>query len=278
MTTPTFLLNSGTSIPAIGYGCFKVDPAETRAAVRTAIEVGYRHVDTASFYGNEEGVGAAIRDSGIARDEVFVTSKAWTDELGTEETRAACNRSLERLGLDYLDLYLIHWPRPRDIEAWATLEELHREGLIRAIGLSNYPPHLLEKLIKESSILPAVNQIELHPRLQLADWLEACRTRGVAVEAWAPIMRGQVGAVDELVAIGRDHGKSAAQVTLRWHHQRGVIVIPKSVNPDRMRENLAIFDFELSADEMARIAALDEAGRIGPDPAYMYEHGAPPKR
>lgn len=276
MDVPVFTLNNGTPIPAIGYGCFKVDPAETQRAVRDALEVGYRHIDTASFYRNEGGVGGAIREFAIDRSDVFITTKAWMNEHGASLTRAAFDRSLNELGTDYIDLYLLHWPSPAAIEAWGVLEELLAAGRARAIGVSNYSPEFLAPLLEAATVVPSVNQIELHPRLQLAEWVTYCQARGIRVEAWAPLMKGRVVEIAELQEIAAAHGRTAAQVALRWHHQRGVVVIPKSTRQERMRENFEIFDFELSDFEMARIAALDSDGRVGPTPRYMYDNGAPP--
>lgn len=271
-------LNNGVSIPIMGYGTFKVPNDEVKKLVKKALDVGYRHIDTAAYYQNEEGVGEGIRESGVPREEIFLTSKVWMDDLGYDETLRAFDRSMKKLGLDYLDLYLVHWPRPLAKDAWKAMERLYSEKRIRAIGVSNYKSHHLEDLISNSTstIVPAINQIELHPGLQQNETYEYCKKEGIAVEAWSPIMRGKVVNMPELIDIGEKYNKTPVQVTLRWHIQRGIIVIPKSANIKRIEENAQIFDFELTAEEMKQIESLDKNTRLGFDPDYIYEHGYDP--
>lgn len=267
-TVPLIELNSGHSIPQLGYGVFRVPPDETESLVTEALELGYRHLDTAAAYRNESGVGRAIRNSGLRRDEIFVTTKVFNDQQGKERTPAAFDASLQALGLDYVDLYLIHWPAPRldlYVETWQVLEGFARDGRSRSIGVSNFLQHHLERLLAQAEIVPAVNQIELHPILQQAGVVEFCRERGIAVEAWSPLGAGQLPlfaqpAVTEAAAA---HDRTPAQIVLRWHIQRGTIVFPKSSDPQRMRENLSIFDFLLTPEEMAAISGLERGGRVG---------------
>lgn len=266
---PTITLNNGVAIPQMGFGVFMVKPAETRDTVLQAFEAGYRHIDTAQMYLNEQGVGQAIRDSGIPRDEIFVTSKLSNAKQDPADARDAFERSMEQLGLDSLDLFLIHWPMPQHdkyVGAWQVLEELYGAGRIRAIGVSNFHQPHLQRLFDETEVVPAVNQIEVSPYLTQDDLRAFCRQHRIAVEAWSPIARGKV--VDDPVinGIGERLGKTAAQVTLRWHIQRGDIVFPKSVSPQRMAENIDIFDFVLTESDMQAISALDAEERTGPHP------------
>ena len=268
---PTLRLNDGREIPQLGFGVFQVPPAETEAAVTRALEVGYRHIDTAAAYRNEAGVARAIAAVGHDRSEVFITTKLFNDDHGREQAQRAFAASLERLETDYVDLYLIHWPVPsedRYVETWQALEEVHREGRARSIGVSNFNLEHLERLGHETETLPAVNQVELHPYLAQRELRAYQREHGIATEAWSPI--GQGGDVLDDPAIGaiaESHGRSPAQVIIRWHLQSGNIVIPKSVTPDRIAENFRAFDFELSDAEMAQIDGLDRGERLGPDPA-----------
>ena len=268
---PTLRLNDGREIPQLGFGVFQVPPAETEAAVTRALEVGYRHIDTAAAYRNEAGVARAIAAVGLDRSEVFITTKLFNDDHGREQAQRAFAASLERLETDYVDLYLIHWPVPsedRYVETWQALEEVHREGRARSIGVSNFNLEHLERLGHETETLPAVNQVELHPYLAQRELRAYQREHGIATEAWSPI--GQGGDVLDDPAIGaiaESHGRSPAQVIIRWHLQSGNIVIPKSVTPDRIAENFRAFDFELSDAEMAQIDGLDRGERLGPDPA-----------
>ncbi|MGM1016874.1 MAG: aldo/keto reductase [Actinomycetota bacterium] len=274
MTIPTLSLNDGHSIPQLGYGVFLVPPEDTERAVSEALEIGYRHIDTAAIYGNEEGVGAAIAKSGIARDELFVTTKLWNDRHDGEEPRAAIAESLEKLGLESVDLYLVHWPTPAKdnyVHAWTKLIELRDAGLTRSIGVSNFLVEHLERVIAETDAVPAVNQIELHPAYQQREVVAFGTERGIITEAWGPLGQGKYdlfgtpGVADAAAA----HGKSPAQVVLRWHLQKDNIIFPKSVRAERLRENLDVFDFTLTEAEIAAIDALDPldgSGRVGSHP------------
>ncbi|MFF3910171.1 aldo/keto reductase [Streptomyces sp. NPDC001848] len=266
---PTVTLNNGVEIPQLGFGVFQVPDAETTAAVTAALEAGYRSIDTAAIYGNESGVGKALAGSGIARDDLFITTKLWNADQGYDATLKAFDASLAKLGLDYVDLYLIHWPTPaRDLypESWKALEKLAADGRIRAAGVSNFQPAHLKRLLDGAALVPAVNQIELHPGLQQNELRAVHADLGIATEAWSPLAQGAVLGDDAITTIAAQHGKSPAQVVLRWHLQLGNIVIPKSVTPARIRENIDVFDFALSEQEMAAIAALDRGLRTGPDP------------
>ena len=268
---PTLRLNDGREIPQLGFGVFQVPPAETEAAVTRALEVGYRHIDTAAAYRNEAGVARAIAAVGLDRSEIFVTTKLFNDDHGGEQAQRAFAASLERLETDYVDLYLIHWPVPsedRYVETWQVLEEFHREGRARSIGVSNFNVEHLERLGHETETVPAVNQVELHPYLAQRELRAYQRDHGIATEAWSPI--GQGGDVLDDPAIGaiaESHDRSPAQVIIRWHLQSGNIVIPKSVTPERIAENFRALHFELSDAEMAQIDGLDRGERLGPDPA-----------
>ncbi|MEU0811613.1 aldo/keto reductase [Streptomyces sp. NPDC005970] len=270
MSTPsTVTLNNGVEIPQLGFGVFQVPDAETAVAVTTALEAGYRSVDTASIYGNESGVGKALAGSGIAREDLFVTTKLWNADQGYDATLKAFDASLDKLGLDYVDLYLIHWPTPaRDLyrESWKAIEKLAADGRIRAAGVSNFQPAHLRRLLEGADLVPVVNQIELHPGLQQNELRALHAELGIATEAWSPLAQGAVLGDEPITTIAARHGKSPAQVVLRWHLQLGSIVIPKSVTPARIRENLDVYDFALSDDEMAAINALDRGLRTGPDP------------
>lgn len=269
---PTITLNDGAAIPQLGFGVFQVPPPETAEAVTRALEVGYRHIDTAAAYRNEEGVGQAIAFSSIPRDELFVTTKLWNADQGYDATRRAFDASAVRLGLDVVDLYLIHWPTPaRDlyVPTWRALEKLQAEGRVRSIGVSNFQPAHLRRLFQETGVVPAVNQIELHPRLAQPELRAFDSEHGIVTEAWSPLAQGAVLDAAPIVAIAEAHGKTPAQVVLRWHLQLGNVVIPKSVTPARIVENLDVFDFELGVGEMAAIATLDRGERTGPDPDTM---------
>ncbi|WP_318216936.1 aldo/keto reductase [Streptomyces sp. SCL15-6] len=268
-TVPTVTLNNGVEIPQLGFGVFQVPDAETTAAVSAALEAGYRSIDTAAIYGNEAGVGRALADCGIARDDLFVTTKLWNADQGYDATLKAFDTSLDKLGLDHVDLYLIHWPTPaRDLyrESWKAIEKLVADGRIRAAGVSNFQPAHLERLIAGSDLVPAVNQVELHPGLQQRELRAAHARLGIVTEAWSPLAQGAVLEDEAITTIAARHGKSAAQVVLRWHLQLGNVVIPKSVTPARIRENLDVFDFTLTDDEMTAIAGLDRDLRTGPHP------------
>lgn len=262
------LLNNGVSMPWLGIGTWQSAAGrETEQAVAWALELGYRHVDTAALYGNEADVGRALRASGIPRDQLFVTSKVWNEDLRQRRVREAFELSLEKLGLDFVDLYLVHWPVPGAyLEAWRVLEGLLAEGRTRAIGVSNFLVPQLEVLLAEARIVPAVNQVEWHPWLQQPALVDFCRRHGIVFQAWSPLMQGRVGEEPELVRIGRRHDRSPAQVAIRWGLQRQVVMIPKSVRRARIAENAAVFDFELSADEMSAIDRCDRNQRLGADP------------
>jgi len=266
---PNLTLNTGAPIPQLGFGVFQVPPVETVETVVTAIQAGYRSIDTATAYRNEEGVGRAIREAGVPREELFVTTKLWNADQGYESALAAFDQSLERLGLDYLDLYLIHWPMPqvdRFLDTWRAFEEIQASGRARAIGVSNFRVADLQRLLEASDVVPAINQIELHPLLQQAELRAFHEQHGILTEAWSPLAQGALLDDPILGKIAQDHGKSTAQVILRWHIQLGNVVIPKSVTPERIRSNIDVFDFALSDGQMAQIAALDRGERTGPDP------------
>jgi 2,5-diketo-D-gluconate reductase A len=256
-------------VPQLGFGVFQVPPKETEVAVAEALSAGYRHIDTAAAYRNEGGVGQALRASGIDRGELFVTTKCWNDDQGYEQAKRACRASLERLELSHLDLYLIHWPVPahdRYVETWKAFVELQQEGLVRSIGVSNFEPEHLERLIAETGITPAINQVELHPHFQQVGLRREHERLGILTEAWSPLGQGLELDDPAIVEIAQAHGKSPAQTIIRWHLQLGNVVIPKSVTPERIRENFEVLDFELSREQMDAIAALDAGTRIGPDP------------
>jgi 2,5-diketo-D-gluconate reductase A len=273
MTVPTITLNDQTTIPQLGFGVFQVPPEETAATVASALEVGYRHLDTAQMYQNEEGVGQAIAASGIARDELYVTTKLNNGFHRPDDARRAFDESLARLGLDRVDLFLIHWPLPTRydgdfVSTWQTLVEFQKDGRATSIGVSNFQPAHLDRIIEETGVVPAVNQVEVHPFWGNEAVRAASARHGIAVEAWSPIAKGQVNDDDTIRAVADRVGRTPAQVTLRWHVQRGDIVFPKSMRAERMAENFAIFDFELSGEDMTAITGLDrgEAGRLGPNP------------
>jgi 2,5-diketo-D-gluconate reductase A len=266
---PTVALHDGVEIPQLGFGVFQVPPEDTQGAVEAALEAGYRHIDTAAAYRNEQGVGAAIAAAGLARDEVFVTTKLWNAEQGYDSTLAAFEKSLEQLAMDHVDLYLIHWPMPtedRYLDTWRAFEKIHADGGSRSIGVSNFRVEDLERLQGEAEMLPTVNQIELHPSLQQTELREWHAAHDVATEAWSPLAQGALLGDETIVTIAGHHEKTPAQVILRWHLQIGNVVIPKSITPERVRENFEIFDFELSEDDLAAIARLDAGARTGPDP------------
>jgi 2,5-diketo-D-gluconate reductase A len=267
---PAITLNNGVRMPQLGFGVFQVSDDDTTAAVSLALAAGYRSIDTAAIYGNEAGTGHAIGESGIDRAELFITSKLWVADLGYDATLAAFEASLEKLGLEYLDLYLIHWPAPATdlyLESWHALEQLLADGRVRAIGVSNFLPEHLQKVIDLGGTVPAINQIELHPALQQRDIAAFNTAHGIVTEAWSPLAQGAVLADPAVVAIAGSRGVSPAQVILRWHLQQGRIIIPKSVTPERIRENLVVFGFDLTADELSVIDALERGGRTGPHPA-----------
>lgn len=275
---PTVNLNDGTKMPQIGLGVWQAkDGEETRSAVHSAIAAGYRLIDTAMVYQNETSVGQAIKDSGVSRNDLFITTKLWNSDQGSTTVRPALEASLERLGLDYIDLYLIHWPTPaRDlyVDTWKQMEQLKADGLVRSIGVSNFRIEDLERLRQETSTVPSVNQIELHPNFQQRELREYCAQHGIQVESWSPIggSKGTLLTDETITKLGQSYGKTPAQIIIRWHLQHGLVVIPKSVRPERIQENLDIFDFELTAGDMAIIDTMDSGARSGPDPATMNNH------
>jgi 2,5-diketo-D-gluconate reductase A len=268
-TVPNITLNNGVEIPQLGFGVFQIDPAQTKDAVLQAFEVGYRHIDTAQMYRNEQGVGQAVTASGLDRGDVFLTSKLNNDAHDPEVAAKAFDRTLEALGTDYVDLFLIHWPLPtvsNFVETWKAMEDFYRSGRAKAIGVSNFQPHHLRRLHAETTITPAVNQVEVHPYLIQDEVRAFDGEHGIATEAWSPIAQGKVLDDPTIVRIAESVGRTPAQVTLRWHIQRGDIVFPKSVTRSRIEENFALFDFELSDLDLADISALNRDERTGPDP------------
>jgi diketogulonate reductase-like aldo/keto reductase len=267
----TVALHGTVQIPLLGFGTFKVkNGQDVEQAVATALDLGYRHIDTAVIYRNEEGVGRAVAASGIDRSEIFVTTKVWNSDQGHEPTLQAIDASLERLGMDYVDLYLVHWPKPAHTpETWQAMEEIQASGKAQAIGVSNYLTHHLDQLLEKATVLPSINQIQFHPHLQSPDLVDYCDDRGIVIEAWGPLKRGQVIDDPELAAIAATHGLTVPQVVLRWMLQRGVVTIPKSVTPSRIAENADLYGFELSTDEMAAINAMDRDDRVGAHPDHI---------
>ncbi|NYT63751.1 aldo/keto reductase [Alcaligenaceae bacterium] len=269
-TQNTISFHDGRSAPQLGMGVWQVKNDITPSVVKMGIELGYRSIDTAAIYGNEVGVGQGIVQSGIKREDLFIATKLWNDQHGHDSTAAAFDTSLEKLGLEYVDLYLIHWPVPqvdKFVEAWEKMIQLRDEGRAKSIGVCNFNIHHLQKLLDETGVLPVVNQIELHPHFQQAELRQFHAEQGIITEAWSPLGRGALWSEPTLVAIAHKHQRSVAQVIIRWHIQLGNMVIPKSVNPGRQQENLHVFDFTLDANDMAAIATLDKPdGRGGPDP------------
>ncbi|MBP2329893.1 2,5-diketo-D-gluconate reductase A [Kibdelosporangium banguiense] len=268
---PTIRLNNGVDMPQLGYGVFQIPEAETTEAVTAALQAGYRSIDTAAAYGNEEGVGKAI--AGFPREQLFITTKLWNSDQGYDETLRAFEKSVSLLGLDYLDLYLIHWPAPaqdRYVGSWKALIRLADEGRISAIGVSNFQPAHLERIINETGRVPAVNQVELHPFLQQSELREVHAKLGIATEAWSPLGQGgELLTNPAITAVAEKHGRTAAQVVLRWHLQLGNVVIPKSVTPSRIAENIDVFGFVLDESDLTAVSTLDMGHRIGPDPDHF---------
>lgn len=262
-------MNDGNSIPQVGLGVWQTPPEDTERAVATALEAGYRHIDTAAAYRNEREVGEALKKSGLPRDQVFITTKLWNSDQGYGSTLRAFDKSMDRLGLDSLDLYLIHWPMPANgafVETFKAFADLREQGRIRSIGVSNFEPEHLRELVDATGIVPAVNQIELHPLLQQEELREMHAQMGIATEAWSPLGQGSLLSNDTVVSVAEAHGKTPAQVLIRWHMQLGNIVIPKSVTPERIVSNFDVFDFELSEQDMASVSTLGDGTRLGPDP------------
>lgn len=268
VSTTVVALSNGVNIPLVGLGVFKLEEGEEVSnSVLWALEAGYRSIDTAKVYGNERGVGKAIKQSGIPRDQVFLTTKVWNSDQGYDETLRAFDKSLELLGEEYVDLYLVHWPvKGKYVETWKALESLYKEGRVRSVGVSNFLQHHLEDVLESSSMVPMVNQIEFHPRLQQPSLQEFCIKHNIQLEAWSPIMKGRVVDIPELNEIGARYNKNAVQVTLRWLLQKGIVSIPKSARKERIQSNIDIFDFTLNSSEMDRIDSLDAGERVGPDP------------
>lgn len=266
----TIKFADGHVIPQVGLGVWQTPNETADSAVRTALETGYRHIDTAAIYGNEEGVGKGIKSSGVAREDIFLTTKLWNDEQGYESTLRAFDQSVKKLGTDYVDLYLIHWPSPhRDLylDTWKAFLKLQEEGRVKSIGVSNFCPEHLEKIIKETGVTPVINQVELHPDFQQTELRAFHDQHGIITQSWSPLGRGKLLEHSDVAAIARKHGRTAAQVVIRWHMDQGLVVIPKSANPDRIKENFHVFDFKLDADDMENLAKLDApANRMGPDP------------
>lgn len=258
----------GVAMNRLGLGTYKAAPgSDVEGEVRAGLQLGYRLIDTAALYGNEESIGKVVRESGLPRDQLFVTTKVWNADQGYERTLAAFDASLERLQFDYVDLYLVHWPNDELMnDTWRAMEGILASGRTRAIGVCNFLPHHLDRLMEHANVVPAVDQVEFHPRLQRPDLQEYCREHAIQLQAWAPIMRGRVGGIPEIVQIAERHGKTPAQISIRWILQSGIATIPKSIHPDRLAENACVYDFELSAEEMAIMNRLDMGERIGPDP------------
>lgn len=270
MTTSRVLdLNDGNHIPQLGLGVWQASPEQTVSAVREALFAGYRHIDTAAIYENEEGVGVGIRESGVTRNEIFVTTKVWNSEQGSKLTRPALQKSLERLGLDYVDMLLIHWPAPQQdlyVETWQAMIELRSEGLARSIGVSNFTTSNLERIIAETNVTPAINQIELHPYMQQAAIRKIHEKLGLLTQCWSPLAQNRVLSDSVITRIAEKHHKTPAQIVIRWHLDNGFVAIPKSVTATRIRDNHNVFDFSLDADDIASISQLERGERIGPDP------------
>ena len=262
-------LNNGVTMPYLGFGVYQVNEGnEVENAVKFALETGYRSIDTATVYGNELGVGTAIKESGIAREDIFLTTKVWNDDLRKQRTLKAFEESLEKLQTDYVDLYLVHWPVAGFYkQAWQAMEEIYASGRAKAIGVSNFLVHHLEDILSDGKVVPAVNQIEFHPYLVQPELLKFCQSNQIQVEAWSPLMQGHIVSVPTIKDMAKKYNKSEAQIVLRWDLQHGVVTIPKSVNPKRITENMQIFDFELSQEDMDALDALDKGKHFGPDPA-----------
>ncbi len=261
-------LNNGVKMPWVGLGTYLTPPGSVaEQSCKWALEAGYRHIDTAAFYKNEENIGRSVRESGIPRHDIFVTTKCWNDDMRALTVAEALDRSLKLLGMDHVDLYLLHWPvKDKYLDCWQLMEKIYKQGKARAIGVSNFLVHHVEDVLKIASTVPAVNQVEWHPLARQQPLVDFCQSKSIIFEAWAPLIQGKVGEIAEIVAIAKAHKKSPAQVAIRWGLQHNVVMIPKSVKKERILENADVFDFELTPDEMKRIDALDKNQRVGPDP------------
>ena len=257
---------NGVEIPQIGFGTFKIPDDIAAQSVKYALAAGYRHIDTAAVYRNEDGVGLGIKESGIPRNEIFLTSKLWNDDQGYDSTLKAFDVSLKKLGTDYLDLYLIHWPKNKNKESWKAMEKLYKDGRVKAIGVSNFKEHHLDDLLTDAEITPMINQVELHPQFPQKEIRKYCMEKGIIVEAWASLMQGQIFDKKIVIQIAEKHGKTVSQVGIRWAVQNGIVTIPKSTHIQRIKENLNVFDFELDQDDMLKMEELNKGIRIGRDP------------
>ncbi|MGL4772197.1 MAG: aldo/keto reductase [Clostridium sp.] len=260
-------LSNGIEMPVLGFGTFKVEDGDvTVEAVKNALKVGYRHIDCAAIYGNEDSVGKGIKESGVKREDIFITSKVWNSEQGYEKTLKAFEKTIKDLGVDYLDLYLIHWPKALNSETWRALETLYKEGRVRAIGVSNFKEHHLKELMEDAEVTPMVNQVEFHPQLAQPELLKFCKDNNIQLEAWGPLMQGKVFNIELFNDLAQKYNKTISQIVLRWDLQMGVVTIPKSVRLTRIEENYKIFDFEISEEDMLKIEQLNTGERVGPDP------------
>ena len=259
-------LSNGIEIPQIGFGTFKIPDDTAAEAVKTALEAGYRHIDTAAIYRNENGVGKGIKESGIPRNEIFLTSKLWNDDQGYDTALKAFDESLKKLGTDYLDLYLIHWPKAKNKESWKALEKVYKDGRVKSIGVSNFKEHHLDDLLTDAEITPMINQVELHPQFPQEALRNYCAKKGILIEAWGSLMQGQIFDKEAIKEIAQKHNKTVSQIGIRWALQNGVVTIPKSTHEQRIKDNLNVFDFELDNEDMKKIAELNTGIRIGRDP------------
>lgn len=266
------ILNNGVKMPLLGFGTYNAnDSEELMRAIKESMKIGYRHIDTASFYENENIIGSAINESGISREEIFLVNKVWNSDQGYEKTLQAFQKSIKNLKTDYLDSYLIHWPQTLNKETWKALEKLSKEGYVRAIGVSNFTVNHLKRLIEAAEILPSINQIEFHPRLVQNELMEFCKEHKIQIESWSPLMRGRVFQIPLLQELSKKYGKTISQIVLRWDLQMGVVTIPKSTTISRIKENADIFKFEITEDDMDKIRKLDDGFRIGMNPDIVYE-------
>ncbi len=263
----TISLNDGSTIPVLGLGVYLATGGDEITAVSHALKIGYRHIDTAAMYGNEEGVGQALADSGVPRDDIYLTTKVWNEQIRRGETSASVDDSLARLGVASVDLMLLHWPVDGRVQAWKDLIAAKEDGRVKAIGVSNFLPEHLEELIDATGVVPVINQVEYHPWIEPTNIIDACKRHDIVVEAWSPLMRGRLAEEPVLVELAAELGRTEAQVALRWLLQKDVVVIPKSVTPSRIKSNAQLFDFELDADAMERLDNMERRGRVGPDPA-----------